>query len=208
VIVVKMVSSTAGCIAGISLVARAVNAGLNAERIGEVFISTDDPEIAKEAKRAGAQVPFMRPDELAEDDTPEWAAWEHAVEELGSGNVDPFVCIPPTAPLRRPKDIDACVRRFQESEADVVLTVREAWKNPYFSMVKPTGDGAVSLVNDPGDSLYRRQDTPEVMMSQRLLMCSTPSSYSERPISTMAGSRRSRFPTRGVSMSTPRSISN
>ena len=47
------------------------------EGVAEVYVSTDSPELAEEAKKAGALVPFTRPAELARDDSPEWFAWQH-----------------------------------------------------------------------------------------------------------------------------------
>ena len=86
-------------LAGRSLVAWAVDVALGSRWIDRVIVSTDDPEIAKAGRVAGAEVPFLRPPELARDDSSEWLAWQHAPNDGlqtrdfdGSGSV--AVCIP------------------------------------------------------------------------------------------------------------------
>src|ERR671935_3060223 len=69
-------------LAGRPLVAHAVAAGLAAELVDRVVCSTDDPEIAEAARQAGAEVPFLRPAELAQDDTEDLAVFVHALTWL------------------------------------------------------------------------------------------------------------------------------
>jgi N-acylneuraminate cytidylyltransferase len=128
-----------------------------------VIVSTDDPEIARVAREAGAEVPFMRPEELARDDSPEWLAWRHALQwlEVDEGRLpDAMVSIPATSPLRQPVDIENCLNAFAAGDTDMVVTVTETHRNPWFNMVKMNPDGMVSLVNSsvPG-TITRRQDT-------------------------------------------------
>lgn len=150
-------------VGGRSLVARAVDAARESETIDDVVVSTDDEEIAAEGRRAGARVPFRRPARLAEDDTPEWEAWRHAIREVGEDRgIETFVSVSPTAPLRAPDDVDRCVRKHRSSDADVVLTVTDATSNPYFNMVELSEHGDARLAMQPSDRLYRRQDTPEI----------------------------------------------
>src|ERR671935_3179198 len=66
-------------LAGKPLVAHAVAAGLAAELVERVVCSTDDPEIAEAARRAGAEVPFLRPAELAQDTSEDWPVFAHAL---------------------------------------------------------------------------------------------------------------------------------
>jgi N-acylneuraminate cytidylyltransferase len=131
-----------------------------------VIVSTDDPEIARVARDAGAEVPFMRPEELARDDSPEWLAWRHALQWLESDEgrfPDAMVSIPATSPLRQPVDIENCLNAFAADDADMVVTVTEAHRNPWFNMVTMNPDGMASLVNSPAPgTITRRQDTPPV----------------------------------------------
>ena len=147
-----------------SLVALAVEQGLAARTIGRVVISTDSEEIAFEAKAAGAEAPFMRPPELATDESPEWLAWRHALEKMTKAgrDVTAFVSIPPTAPLRIPEDIDACVERLARGDADVVITVTPARRSPHFNMVNLDGNGMASLVMPPESEISHRQNAPGV----------------------------------------------
>ncbi len=150
-------------LAGKPLIAHAIEAAQAARTLGRVVVSTDDEAIAGAARDYGAEVPFMRPGELATDKAPEWLAWRHALEAVEkNGSVGLFVSIPPTAPLRRAADIDACVDRFRQGGLDVVFTVTPAERNPYFNMVTLDDDGLASLVIPPEDKIEHRQSAPAV----------------------------------------------
>lgn len=134
-------------------------------RIERVIVSTDSEEIADVARRFGADVPFMRPAHLAADNTPEWLAWQHALEELqrrGEGLPDAMVSVPATAPLREAGDIESCLDLFETGEADMVVTVTPAHRSPWFNMVRENPDGTVGLVIPPSGKVTRRQDAPVV----------------------------------------------
>ncbi len=150
-------------VAGRSLVAWAVKAGLRAAGLDRLILSTDDPGIAEEGRRAGAEVPFLRPEGLAADDTPEILAWRHAVDwvERDQGRpVDVLVSIPPTAPLREAEDVVRCLEALLDSDADAAVTVTAARRHPAFNMVRVEGDGTVRLWEERGDRIHRRQDAP------------------------------------------------
>jgi len=152
-------------LAGKPLIAYAINTALSSELIDRVVVSTEDNEIAKIAQQYGAEVSFMRPVELAQDDTPEWLAWQHAIralEETDKHKTDVFVSIPPTAPLRAVEDVDVCIRTLLESDADIVVTVKQADRSPYFNMVCLTEGGYAQLVIPPDRTIHRRQDAPQV----------------------------------------------
>ena len=106
----------------------------------------------------------MRPSELAEDGSPEWLVWRHAIEYLENDGETNFslVVLPVTAPLRNTSDVDRCIEEFESSEADAVITVTEANRSPYFNMVNLDNNGYSSLVIKPRDIVTRRQDAPEV----------------------------------------------
>ncbi len=154
-------------LAGKPLIAWSIEQALAVPRIGRVIVSTDSAEIADVARTSGAEVPFLRPDDLAGDRAPEMLAWRHALEVLQStegATPDPFISVPATSPLRLPEDIDAVIDEYQRSNADVVLTVTEAHRSPWFNMVRQGQDGDYHLVNagDGGKAIVRRQDTPKV----------------------------------------------
>lgn len=152
-------------LAGRPLLAWAIGQARAVPRITRIIVSTDSEQIAAVAREWGADVPFMRPAELARDDSPEWLAWRHALDYLKeSAGVypDAVIVVPATAPLRVPADLENCLDEFAKGGADVVFTVTEAHRNPYFSMVKRNADGTVSLVIPPQGSVFRRQDAPVV----------------------------------------------
>jgi N-acylneuraminate cytidylyltransferase len=151
--------------AGKPLIAWAIEQAQAVSRISRVLVSTDAEEIAAVALDYGAEVPFLRPPELAQDDSPEWLAWRHGLQylqETTGALPDAMVSVPTTAPLRLPLDIDNCLDEFAQGEADMVITVTEAHRNPYFNMVKPNPDGSVGLVIPPARGVARRQDAPPV----------------------------------------------
>jgi N-acylneuraminate cytidylyltransferase len=152
-------------LAGKPLIAHAIETARKSTLIDRVFVSTDDPEIADVAARYGADVPFLRPAALAQDDSPEWLAWQHAIRTL-EGNGTPawaaFVCVPTTAPLRSVEDVDACITALLTSDADVVMAVRRAERSPYFNMVTVDDRGYARLVIEPAVEIARRQDAPAV----------------------------------------------
>jgi CMP-N-acetylneuraminic acid synthetase len=152
-------------LAGRPLIAWSIAQALAVPRITRVIVSTDSEQIAAAARAAGAEVPFMRPAELARDDSPEWLSWRHALEELrhrDGAYPDVLIGVPATAPLRSGADLEACLDAFAEGNADVIVTVTDAHRNPYFSMVKGNADGTVGLVIKPEGSVFRRQDAPAV----------------------------------------------
>lgn len=152
-------------LAGRPMIAWAITHAKAVERISRVIVSTDSEEIASVARKWGAEVPFLRPHDLALDTSPEWYAWRHALSfvQTETGRLPSvMVSVPTTAPLREPGDIEACLDLFAQGGADVVLTASESRRNPYFNMVEMKPDGTVKIVNSPSDQLNRRQDAPKV----------------------------------------------
>ena len=150
---------------GKPLIAWSIEHALAVPSINRVIVSTDSDEIAAVAREFGADVPFLRPAELAQDDSPEWLAWRHALQYLldTEGKLpDAMVSVPATSPMREPVDIENCLREFSVGYADIVVTVTEAHRNPWFNMVKRNADETVELVVPPTDAITRRQDAPPV----------------------------------------------
>lgn len=150
---------------GKPLIAWSIEHALAIKRIDRVIVSTDSEEIAATAREYGAQVPFIRPAELARDDSPEWLAWRHALNfllESDGAFPEAMVSVPATAPLRLPFDIENCLDEYEKGGADMVITVTDAHRSPYFNMVKAHSDGTVGLVIPPRSAIARRQDVPTV----------------------------------------------
>ncbi len=152
-------------LSGKPLIGWSIEHALAVKRIKRVIVSTDSEEIAAVARGYGAEVPFMRPADLAKDDSPEFAAWRHGLDYLRrtTGALpEIMVSVPATAPLRLPIDIEACLNKYEEGQADIVITVTEAHRNPYFNMVTIDSDGTSHLVNPPQFAIARRQAAPVV----------------------------------------------
>ena len=130
-------------LAGHPLLAWSVAAGLQAETVTRVVVSTDDAEIADAARAAGAEVPFMRPAEHAEDATPDFPVFRHALtwlEREKGYRPDLIVQLRPTSPLRPPGLVDEAVRLLMDHpEADSVRAVVEAAQNPFKMWVREGG---------------------------------------------------------------------
>ncbi|HEX4879046.1 MAG TPA: acylneuraminate cytidylyltransferase family protein [Limnobacter sp.] len=133
--------------------------------LSEVIVSTDCQNIAHVARQWGAETPFERPAELATDTASEWKAWQHAITwyQQNRGDFDVFISLPATAPMRATEDVLNCLTAIQgDPLADVVITVRQAERNPYFNMVKLDSEGYASLFAKLPGGVTRRQDAPAV----------------------------------------------
>ena len=151
-------------LSGVPLVGWSIRVAQQVKKISRIIVSTDSQDIAKLAKNYGAEVPFIRPSELAQDNSSEWLVWRHAVEYLDSirQEYDGLIVVPPTAPLRNADDLEKCIEKYENSDVDIVVTVSEAHRSPYFNMVKINDTGLASLVNDTDKKITRRQDAPTV----------------------------------------------
>ena len=146
--------------AGKPLIVHSIEQAQQAACVDSVWVSTDDPEIARIAKAAGAQVPFLRPADLASDTAPKIPAIEHLVQHIERTGlqVGVVVDLQPTSPLRSVDDVEgAFAIRF---DSPLVVSVRAAGDNPYFNMVELGGASFAQLCKGNGTS--RRQDTPAV----------------------------------------------
>ena len=147
------------------LIGIAIECALKISRIKRVIVSTDAEEIATVSRRYGAEVPFLRPAELALDSTPEWHAWQHALNYLKDfeGSLPKsMVSLPTTSPLRSVVDVDNCINEYEKGLSDVVVTITNSHRNPYFNMVKEDASGEFVLVNKPDKIITQRHRTPTV----------------------------------------------
>ena len=150
---------------GKPLIAWSIERALEVHRISRVIVSTDSDEIAAISKQFGADVPFIRPSDLATDESPEWLSWRHGLEYLRetTGSVpEVMVSAPSVAPLGLAMDIENCLDEYEKGLSDIVITVTDAHRSPYFNMVKANPDGTYGLVDRSFSNLARRQDAPSV----------------------------------------------
>jgi CMP-N,N'-diacetyllegionaminic acid synthase len=117
-------------VAGKPLIAWTIETALKSRLLASVVVSTDDQEISEVARCYGAQIPFMRPSELARDDTPGVDPVLHALEALPE--FDAVLLMQPTSPLRTVDDIDGCIRLAERIEAGCAVSVAEPSQHPYW----------------------------------------------------------------------------
>lgn len=144
-------------LAGYPLIAYSIAAGRASETVTRVVVSTDSPEIAAIARRYGAETPFERPAELAQDNTPDLPVFRHALAWLADHeNYTPemVVQLRPTSPFRRVWHIDHAVLRLMEHpDADSIRTVILPFQNP-FKMWRIGDDGFMRpLITDVSQML-------------------------------------------------------
>lgn len=149
---------------GKPLIAWSIEQALACPEITRVVVSTDSEAIADVARLYGADVPFIRPTELASDTAGKWQVWQHALEACDrhyNEPIDLFVDLDCTSPLRDPQDISKAIAQFQASAVDAVFSVCEARKNPYFNMLEVV-DGSQRMCKTLPAPVVRRQDAPKV----------------------------------------------
>ena len=151
-------------VAGKPLIAWTIETALQSPALSRVIVSTNDAEIAKVARQWGAEVPFLRPAELAQDNSPHIPVVVHAVEWLESHeNMRPdyVLLLQPTSPLRSTEDIDNAIRLVLEKDADSVVSVCEALSHPYLTK-RITANGRLEDFVPRPEGYLRRQALPPV----------------------------------------------
>lgn len=110
---------------GKPLIAYAIEAAQKAKHIDRVIISTDDEDIARVATEYGAELPFMRPAELASDTAMAIDNYIYTIDRLekeSARSIEAFVVLQPTSPLRIAEDIDGAIELFEKNSADSVIS--------------------------------------------------------------------------------------
>lgn len=149
--------------AGLPLIAHSVRMAAMCPEIDHCIVSTDNEEIAAVARRHGGNVPFLRPAELAQDDTPMWPVLKHALQALEDQSGEQFgslLLLDPTSPGRVPQDVAKALDILEsDSRAVGVVAVSEPSFNPRWACVQDIGGYMKQLV--PQTQAYiRRQDVP------------------------------------------------
>ncbi|MCL4268001.1 MAG: acylneuraminate cytidylyltransferase family protein [Anaerolineales bacterium] len=144
---------------GKPLIYYTVEAARASELIDQLILTTDSPEIAEIGKSLGVDVPFLRPPELAQDDTPMLPVLEHAIQHVESGGWQPeiIVLLQPTAPLRRGEHIRLAVNMLMESKCDSVVSVVEVPRHYVPDFVLKIEEGKLKPFLD-APLATRRQD--------------------------------------------------
>lgn len=151
--------------AGLPLIAHTIQFAKLCPEIDRCIVSTDSPEIAEVAKRFGADVPFIRPSELAQDEVPMWPVLRHAlaqVEQQEDAQYSALLLLDPTSPFRELSDVSGIWRRLQECpSADGVIGVSQPTYNPIWHGVVER-DGWMAELFEEGGRFERRQEVPTV----------------------------------------------
>lgn len=146
---------------GKPLVAWTIEQAFNSSYLDRVIVSTDDREIAEISKKWGAEIPFLRPEDLAKDDTPVVDVIINLITNLKE-KYDVVVLLEPTSPIRKKNDIDNAVVKLISNyeEYDSVVSLGEIHlENPIFS--KKIESNYVRSLFENNQIVYRRQDSPK-----------------------------------------------
>ncbi len=158
--------------AGLPLIAHSIRLAKLCPEIDRCVVSTDSEEIAEIARAQGGDVPFLRPTELAQDDTPMWPVLQHCLREMerrGTTKFGSVLLLQPTSPGRIPQDVTLAIRMLEDDPAAVgVIAVSEPRFNPRWVCVEEVGGYMRRLVQSAAASV-RRQDVPLVYRINGLL---------------------------------------
>ncbi len=155
---------------GLPLIAHSIRFAKLCPQITRTIISTNCEEIAAVARLHGGDVPFLRPSELAQEDTPMWPVLQHAlaeVEKLEGRPYDLLVLLDPTSPTRLLKDVSDAVELLSAGD-DGVVSVSQPEFNPLWHTVVEK-DGRMADWIPEAAWVHRRQDAPTIYRINGLL---------------------------------------
>ena len=151
-------------LAGKPLIAWTIQAALESSIFDRTIVSTDDDNISQICSKLGAEVPFKRPDELAQDDSPHIDAVVHAIEWLNHNcNYYPeyVMLLQPTSPLRTVEDIKNAIELLIKNNADSIISVSPTTVHPYL-MKQINEEGLLLDFVEKPESYLPRQLHPPV----------------------------------------------
>jgi CMP-N-acetylneuraminic acid synthetase len=177
---------------GRPLIAWSIEAARQSSSVDRVLVSTDDPAIAAAARDAGAEVPFLRPEELARDDSSHISVVLHALDWLRDKErftPDYLLLLQPTAPFRTAEDLDAAAALARARNVDAVVSVCEARSHPWLAKTV-RADGTMEDFIPRTQTYERRQDFPPAYVLNGALYLNRPRSLRAtgtlRPPGTLA----------------------
>lgn len=155
---------------GVPLIGWTIAAALVSGCFKRVVVSTDDEEIAAAARASGAEVPFMRPDELASSTAGSLEVVEHALSTLEVGG--PFALLQPTSPFRSARHIRSAAQQFTQGSADALVAVSAGKPLAWSYQMDSQGKLSPALVGEQAPS--RRQDAAEVVQPNGAMYITSP----------------------------------
>ena len=151
---------------GIPLVAHIIKSALGIRISSDLVRSTEDEEIASVGKEYGAEVPFLRPVELAGDDITSLPVVQHAVHQMEKRKgytYDIINYLQPTAPLCRSEDIEKCLQKLIENQnAESVVTITESPVHPFKMKRLIDEDRVINFIDQGFEDMRPRQSLPKV----------------------------------------------
>ncbi len=149
----------------------------------DICVTTDSPEIIRKVEDYGLEVPFVRPPELATDNSGSYEVILHALkfQESKGERYDTIVLLQPTSPFRRPEDVRGALSLFR-NDIDMVVSVKESGANPYYNLFEETVEGYLGISKGKG-GIKRRQDAPKVWEYNGAVYVINPESLKLGPMS-------------------------
>lgn len=146
---------------GKPLIAYSIEQGLESKYVDKVIVSTDGEQISKVAKRYGAEVPFVRPREIAGDEAKSIDVMMHCINFLKDKNeiYDYVVLLQPTQPLRQVNHIDESIEKIVSEKSDALVSVSKVKDHPILMRTIDKRGELKNLLNS--SSTVRRQDMQE-----------------------------------------------
>ena len=139
------------------LIAHTIDMAKKSRLFKDIVVSTDSEMIRNISLSYGASVPFMRPNDLATDESSEIISWKHAISNYDK-TIDTFVSLPCTSPLRCYKTINKMIKRYKDIGCDLLLGVTQSHHIPNFNIVNMNNSGKIELNSLHDKQIFRRQD--------------------------------------------------
>jgi len=170
---------------GKPLIAWAIGLAQQLQQAEQIVVSTDCAKITETAINTGAQLLVKRPAALATDTAPEWQAWQHCIQWLNDQAIRPkaLIILPCTSPFRTPAYVEKCITAYENTGADVVLSMTPARRHPAYNLVRVSlqqgldhrHKNAMPIeLYDANQTLYTRQSTsPAFDISTAVYVIST-----------------------------------
>lgn len=133
------------------------------KKVKRIILSTDSKKIASIGEKYGAEVPFLRPKYLSNDNTPEWLVWKHLINHLKKKEKklpNYILSLPVTSPCRKLTDINKSINFYVKNKFDIVMAVTSSNRNPFFNIVYRKKGGKIFLVNKTNKKIFNRQNAP------------------------------------------------
>ena len=128
----------------------------------QILFYQQTPKKLSKSQKKRIEVPFLRPKNLARDNSKEIYVWKHALKYLKKINKFPdiLVVLPVTSPLRKKKHIYQAINKFQKDKSDALITIKEPENNPYFNMIRLNKKDHAQIIinkkNSQGDKTHQK----------------------------------------------------